>query len=57
MGPQAQLIYEGIMAGMTLYRTLSVEQREPTHEELLALSQRNQDLLAQLQAGVTARPG
>ena len=55
MGPQAQWIYEGVMAGLQLYRALSVEQREPTAEELVALAERNDVFRAQLRLQIEAR--
>lgn len=56
MGAEAQAVYELAMGALTLYRVLSVEQREPTIEELRALSERNRAQHAQIKADVEARP-
>lgn len=55
MGPTGVLIYEGAMAALTLFRTLMVENREPTLEELQTLEDRNVALISDLRKRVEAR--
>jgi hypothetical protein len=44
------------MASITLAQTLAVEQREPTDEEIDALSLRNRIKIAQVKADIEGRP-
>lgn len=48
-------VYEIAIASLTLAQTLAAEQREPTDEEIDALSLRNRIKIAQVKADIEGR--
>ncbi len=56
VGIGAAAVYEIAMGAITLAQTLATEQREPTDEEIDALSLRNRIKIAQVKADIEKRP-